>query len=265
MAAWRLVLLLAALAAASGGCAGDDATTQSAPAAVPPSQPRLFLAGDGQLAIVDIESATARLIQLPQLAAGDPPYRIIRRDGNLVFYGGDTYAFAFDLRSAPRKIGDSWFFIPSAREDRVWLATLDPASAESVRALRAVREVTVAGEVTTAAARPAGGRWPVAAVSDGLLFERRAGGLDLWDPSRGRVIRTLPQAAAGPTRDNLLAWCDAAGRLHLTDVGSGAEQALVAPPEGFAAFACRQGEFGPDGRLLAVPLSVRPGSARPRR
>jgi hypothetical protein len=217
----------------------------------------LYLAGDGELAVVDVEAETARVIPLEELAAGDPPYRIVRRGHDLVFYGGPTYAVDLELRSEPRRLGSSWFFIPSATEDRMWLAYLDPESPETVRALSAVAEITSHGVVTVPPTRPPGGRWPVAAVSAGLLFERRSGGLELWDPARGRILERLPEASFGPTHGNLLAWCDAENRLHLTDVLRGADRARLAPPPGFAVFRCWDAAFAPDGRTLAIPVSRR--------
>ncbi len=165
-----------------------------------------------------------------ELAPGDPLYRIVRRGNDLVVYGGDTYVLDLDLRSPPRRLGNSWFFIPSAKADRVWLAHLDPASPETVRALAGVREVAVDGHVTFPHIRPPEGRWPVVAVGDHLVFEdHRRGGLELWKPATGFTLR-LPGASRGPSHGNLLAWCERDGRtLHITDVGSGRDQA-VAPP-----------------------------------
>lgn len=258
------VVLLGVLALLLAACAGErEAQPPPAAGGTPTAEhTKLFLAGDGQLAVVDIEAETARVIQLEQLAPGDPPYRIVRRGRSLVFYGGDTYAVDLGVDSPPRKLHKSWFFIPSAVEDRVWIALLDPDSPDTVRALSAVAEVTNEGVVMVPPVRPPEGRWPVAAVSAGLLFERPAGGLELWDPLTGRTVRQLPEAWWGPTHGNLLAWCDNAaepvrgGHLHLTDVLRAEDRARLAPPPGFAVFRCWDGAFAPDGRTLAVPVST---------
>jgi hypothetical protein len=222
-----------------------------------PSPPptRLYLAGDGQLTVVDVEAERARVVDLPQLSPGDPPYRIARRGRSLVLWGYDTYAVDLDVSVPPRKLHKSWFFIPSAVEDRVWVAILDPESPETERALSGVAEVTSDGVVTVPPVRPPGGRWPVAAVSDGLLFERDRGGLELWDPATGHLVRPIPEASAGPTHGNLLAWCDADYRLHLTDVTTASAVVVATLPAAFGAFVCWAGAFAPDGKTLAVPVS----------
>jgi hypothetical protein len=204
--------------------------------------------------VVDVGARTSERLEFPQLRPGDPPYRIVRRANRLVLYGGDTYALDLDLRS-PEKLGQSWFFIPSSKPDRVWLARLDPESPETVRALESVREVTVEGRVTVPEVVPLGGRWPVGAVDDALVFESKPGGLEAWDPRTGEVTRRLPGAAMGTTHGAPLAWCDASYEtLHVTDVLTG-EARAIAPPEGFVAFDCWSGAFSPDSTLLAVPVT----------
>jgi len=84
----------------------------------------------------------------PELAPGDPPYSMVRADDALVVYGGGrTYAIDLGLESPPRDLGASWYFVPSARADRVWLMTLDPESPDTIRDLAAVREVSLDGRV----------------------------------------------------------------------------------------------------------------------
>jgi hypothetical protein len=241
---WVALLLLAAC----GGAETDTPTVTSPPT-------RLFLAGDGELTVVDVDAGRAERRPLAELAPGDPPYRIVRRGNELVLYGGATYVLDSALRSPPRKLGDSWFFIPAAEPDRVWLALLDPASPETVRALAGVREVTVDGRVTVQRVRTPGGRWPLAEVGDVLVFEDRRGGLELWRPATGEFTRRLP-GAIGPSQGDLLAWCEDEGRiLHVTDVRTGSERA-VEPPRDFTAFDCSSGAFSPDGTSLAIPALV---------
>ena len=254
------IVLLAWIAAlVAGGCGGTERESPTAPSVGSPPEPTLFLAGDGELTVVDVDAGNAEVHPLAELAPGDPPYRIVRRGSELVVYGGDTYVLDHDLRSTPRKLGDSWFFIPSAEPDRVWLAVLDPASPETVRALAAVREVSVDGRVTFPDVHPPGGRWPVAAVGDALVFEDRRGGLELWDPATGEYTRRLPGASLGPSQGELLAWCERDGRaLHVTDVGTGDDH-TVAPPKGFVAFDCWRGTFSPDTTSLAVPVVIADG------
>lgn len=234
------------------GCAG---TERGAPSAGSQPEPTLlFLAGDGALTVVDVDAGTTRVHTLVELAPGDPIHRIVLRGSKLVLWGRDTYVLDLDLRSPPRKLGASWFFIPSAKPDRVWLAHLDPESPDTVRALAGVSEVSVDGRVTFPHVRPPGGRWPVAAVGDALVFEDRRGGLELWNPATGRFTLRLTGAARGPSHGDLLVWCHHdGGTLHVTDVARGRDQ-TVARPHGFVGFDCWSGAFSPDGTLLAVPV-----------
>jgi len=171
-------------AGSSGGVAKGSAEAVAEGASRSPGF--LFLAGDGELTVVDVGARTSERLEFPQLRPGDPPYRIVRRANRLVLYGGDTYALDLDLRSPPEKLGQSWFFIPSSKPDRVWLARLDSESPETVRALESVREVTVEGRVTVPEVVPLGGRWPVGAVDDALVFESRPGGLESGTRARAR-------------------------------------------------------------------------------
>jgi hypothetical protein len=243
----RRTVVLASLALlAAGGCGTSERGSS-------PEPTRVFLAGDGELTVVDVDGGRAEVRELPVLAPGDPLYRIVRRGNELVLFGVDTYVVDVDLRSPPRKLGESWFFIPSAEPDRVWLTTLDPRSPEKVRALAAVREVSVDGRVTFPDVRPPGRRGgPLAAVGDYLVFQDRRGALELWSPATREFTRHFADATLGPTHGQLLAWCEDEGRiLHVIDVESGYGRS-IAPPEGFAGFDCWSGAFSPDGASLAI-------------
>ena len=236
----------------------DSSEPESPPT---PSEPaRLFLAGDGELTVVDVDAAQATVHRVPELAPGDPRYRIVRRADQLVLFGFDTYVVDVDLSSPPRKLGDSWFFIPGAEPDRVWLTELDPASPETERALAAVREVSVDGHATFPGVRPPGGRWPAAAAGNALVFEDGKGGLELWNPATGEFTLRLPGAELGPSQGDFLAWCEREGAsLHVTDIRSGGDQ-TIDPPAGFAALECQSGAFSPDGATLAVAVALEVGA-----
>ena len=257
-----IVLSLLTLVLASGCEAGDE----------PPSRPgesfalpepasgdegtRLFLAGIGEITVVDVDAGTSRVVRLPELAPGDPPYLIARRGKKLVFYGGDTYAVDLDLRLPPEKVGESWFFVPAAEPDRVWLALLDPTSPENVRGLEAVREVDVDGRVTVPDVAPPGGRWPLGEVGSALVFDDGADGLEIWDPRRPEPTWLVPDARIAATHRERLAWCDDAFEtLHVAGIDTSAER-TVRPPRGFVAFDCSSAAFSPDGSLLAVPIAM---------
>jgi hypothetical protein len=258
--------VVAFLILALAGCGADEA---SRPAARP--SPQLFLAGDGELWVVDARAERARRIALPQLAGGDPPHRIVRRGGRLVMWGYDT--LVLDGRAVDRPprtlVAGSWFFLPSAHPDRVWIALLDPDSPATVRGLRAVREITVDGEVTVPDVRPPGGRWPYGAVADGLLFPSRdARRLAVWDPATGKIVRriAIPDAGdLGPSHASLVTSCAErrCGALRLTDVRTGDHRDVDAP--GDLAFEPWAAGFSPAGDVLGIPLRGRGGRPTPRR
>jgi hypothetical protein len=244
--------------------AGPRPAATSGPV-VGPSEPRLVLAGDGELWVVDVAGASVRHRRLPQLSSGDPPYRILRRGDRLVLWSYQTLTLDPGGTAQPRVlVADSWIFIPSATPDRIWVGILDPRSPETERRLAAVREVAVDGRVTVGDVRPPGGRWPVAATSSALVFQSQGSGkggrgqLELWNPRTGKVLRRLPGDYPVASYVDLLAWCrQSCARLQVTNVATG-KQIQVRPPAGAAGFAPEQGVFSPDGKLLAVPVRTGP-------
>jgi hypothetical protein len=220
-----------------------------------PGEPRLFLAGAGELWVVDAAGASVRHRSLPQLAPGDPPYWIVRRGNKLVLWSYNTLTLdPSSSATQPRTlVRDSWMFIPSAAPDRIWVGILDPNSPETERRLAAVREVAVDGRVTVRDVRPPQGRWPLAATSNGLVFES-GGQLQVWNPLSGRVVRRLPGEFPVASHGDRLAWCrQRCERLHVTNVATGKE-IQVRPPGDATGFAPEKGVFSPDGKLLAVPI-----------
>jgi hypothetical protein len=218
------VLVLAVLA----GCGGAPRAEEG---------PRLYLAGNGELWIVDVAHQQARHLARPLLDVGDPPHRILARGRRLVM--GSQY-------------GDSAFFLPSQHGDRVWVVDIGGRSI-----VRAVREVTVDGVTTVAASVPPRRRWPLAAVDDGLLLAARFG-LELWDPHSGRVVRSLPVDAGtlGPTSGHVIVSCTDPGchALQLTDSRTGTRRTIHAPRS--FTFEPWGAAFSPGGRLLGVPIRV---------
>jgi hypothetical protein len=230
-----------------------------------PGEPRLVLAGDQELWVVDVAGGTVRHRRLPQLSPGDPPYRIVRRGDKLVLWSYQTLTLDPSSATAqPRTlVRDSWIFIPSAVPDRIWVGILDPTSPETERGLAAVREVAVDGRVTVADVRPPEGRWPVAATSSALVFQSQGSGpgggqLELWSPRTGKVLRRLPGDYPVASHGDLLAWCrQSCARLQVTNVATGKE-IQVRPPADAGGFAPEKGVFSPDGKLLAVPVRAGP-------
>jgi hypothetical protein len=158
------------------------------------------------------------------------------------------------------QFGDSAFFLPSVRPDRVWVVDIDPRFS----IVRAVREVTVDGVTVVPAIVPSRRRWPLGAVDDGLLLATTHG-LDVWNPHTGRLVRHLyvDPGTLGPTSGRVVLTCTDADCLALrfTDSESGAMRDVPAPPG--TRFEPWDAAFSPDGRLLAVPVhSTRHGLRR---
>jgi hypothetical protein len=256
-----VALTIAVAAGLWSSAEGDD----GAPAVPSPSPDaaaigtRLVLAGDGEAWVVDVDAATARRVEMPELDPGDPPFRIVRRGDQLVAWGYETLLLDPELASAPRVLAsDSWIFIPSAVEDRVWIGVLDPESPETVRALGAVREMTVDGEITVPETAPPDGRWPIAAVNQGLVFQVGADDVDLqvWDPANGTVVDRLQGDYPLAWQNDRLAWCG--GDCELVDVRDfrNGETFSVGCPPGTHGFDAYQGAFSPDGSTLALSLRI---------
>lgn len=254
------------------GPAGDGAPSHVEPLPASPGG-TLYLEnlcrqiGDCTLTVVDLDAGTTRTVPIPQLALGDSPFRIERSGSRLVFRGSTsrstgsdiaTFTLDLELEDPPRNIGESWYFVPSATDGRVWLAILDPESPSTERALKAVREVTVDdGTTVTDAALPEG-RWStvVGAVTNGVVFQGGQGedGLQVWDPLAREVVMSLPGPFAADTHETLIAWCDqSCEEMHITDVAT-RNDVIVQPGEGFAFEETYYGAFSPDGSLLAIPV-----------
>ena len=229
----------------------------------------VYLSDDSALVVVNIDAGTASSHRLEELAPGDPPYRLVRRGDLLAFYGATGNAtesgsrapavFTIDPRSSiePNLLAESWFFIPSANEDRLWLALLNEQSPETVRALSGIEEISVDGTVTVDRVPTPGGRWPVAAVRDGLLFET-TDALELWDPISQTLLGSVPGPFAVAIWENRIASCTLCTDLHLIDLDAGTDR-IVNPTDEWFGFFGFDGAFSPDGRLVAVSVFDRRG------
>jgi hypothetical protein len=233
--ALRYVALLAALLA---GCGSEPRAA---------SGPRLYLAGDGEYWVVDAATERVRHVVSSQLKPGDPPHRILTRGDRVVM--GTPF-------------GDSAFFLPSARADRVWVVDLRATDGT----VRTVREVTVDGETTVTATRIPSLHWPLGAVRDGLLLDR-GNAVDVWDPASRRVVHQLPVTSdeLGPaTGDTVTACIPPCILLRLIDVRSGGSRGVRAPPH--VTMEPWNAAFSPAGDMLAITVyqAVAPATA-PRR
>jgi hypothetical protein len=202
--------------------------------------PKLYLAGDNELWIVDADSGRVWHRFSSQLGPGDPPHKVLAR-GRRVVMG--------------RPYGNRAFFLPSAERDRVWVVDLRSFSGTAF----AVREVTVDGETTVPARRIPNPRWPLGAVRDGLLLEGN-GQVMVWDPRTDRVVThvAVPAGLLGPAGGNVVTACVDAycPVLRMINIRSGRVRVARAPAA--MAFEPWTGAFSPDGRTLAV-AARRPG------
>ena len=210
----------------------------------------LVAARDGQASIVDFVSRDVTVRELPELAPGDPPYRLIAGQ-RLVLYGGATvYAMDLDLDDDPEPIAaTSSFavFVPSGVDDRVWLrpGRTDGSPAE-------IRQITMDGTTLLGpATSPAGNI--VIGLRDAVVLQR-ASGLIVWDPTSDQIL----QAVAGPyamgTDGERFAWCDTTCRtLSVSHPAEGTTTVVAQLPEGYT-FSPHASRISPNGRYLATPL-----------
>lgn len=214
--------------------------------------------------VVDVDSG-ATTVSSPSSLGAAAMWRPVARDGGIVVVDSVAPA-ASNVRAAwvfddpmgpPRPLTSGHVALDafaSTEPDRVWLVAYDGPAATAGR----VWEVDLSGAVTTPEARFPEGRVPVAAVTGGLVRERRTEdygvGLEVWDPRSGEVVRPIAERdaflldAAGAR----VAWLSGSDGLHVTDVASGTN-AVVSRPSDSLAFST-YARFSPDGRRLAVDM-----------
>lgn len=246
-----LAAVLALASCGERGAAADAPDEPREPAAT------VFLAGMGEMWVVDAGSGEVERVAMPQLGAGDPPHLIVAIGDRLAMWDYHVTSVPMSDPSAePTTIAKhAWIFIPAADPERIWVGFLDPASPATERGLGELREIDSAGNVITAGIEPPDGAWPYAEVGGGLLFQSPRP--TLWDPHTGRTLRTWEWdeiGDMGPVVGDLLASSTyRTGELILTDVTTG-EQRHIAPPDDFGLLAW-EGAFSPDGSTLAVPVA----------
>jgi len=250
--------------APTGHATPETTIEAGAPRARAPARPKLLLAGEGEIWVVDVRSERTRHYVTPELPGGDPPHRVVRRGSRFVLEGAGTFVAGprISHRRPLRPIDRSAaFFLPSADPDRVWLFK---AGATAIR-FAAAREITATGRQTVAAARPPPG-WPERAARSGILFSQSDPTLVLWNPRTRTVVNRLPASRIGdigPVHGDTLASCQSSCRtLRLTDVRTGAQRRFTAP-HGLA-FEPYNGSFSSTGGEFAVPVAP-PGSHGARR
>jgi len=221
---------------------------------------RVFFAWVGRVTELNIDTGATDTVSVPQLGAGDPPYFLARIGNRLVLWGYDIYSLdPNDLHAPPVKIaGGSWFFVPSASPDRIWVVWKnEKASTPYHFVFSRGREMTADG-VVTAQGPAQGDAWMDGAVSSGVVFETNHG-LLVWDPVGERVVARLPaQPSLAASFGDTVVWCESrCEQVHFTDVGK-REDVTVDPPPGFPYFDAWDGVFSPDGSIFAAPVWSKP-------
>jgi hypothetical protein len=153
-----------------------------------PAGPPNFGPASGPPAWVS-DLATGRHVQrqIPGIIGCDCRPYLMTVGQTLVYAGGHgTTAMPADLRGAPRVLGATQFFAPSAVPGHIWLIGRAPGP-------QRVRLVPVAGGPHSPAITLPRGTWLVAGTDAGLLLQRGHGSLEMWRP--GRVPVLLPHRA----------------------------------------------------------------------
>lgn len=108
---------------------------------------------------------------------------------------------------------------------------------------------------------PPDGRWPVAAVDDGLVFQGDDV-LEIWDPDSQEFLETFPGPFPVAAWRNRLVTCTQCDQLHLIDLGADTRRTIDVPI-GVAWVNGYDGAFSPDGRYVAVPGGLTGGPLTP--
>jgi hypothetical protein len=208
---------------------------------------------------VDRPAGRARRLDLGPLGIGDYLKFIDVTAGHLVFVGpgGATYSVATDLTGEPRRLGASWYFVPSSSPGRVWLMYLDADSPATERDLSGGEEVSVDGQVIQpgGARPPCDGPTTVAAAGHTLLCQD-PGQLVAFDARSGKVVDRVPGPFPLAAGGGLVASCgEPCPRLLLTEPTLGFHRELD-PGQGFRWIAGYEGAFNPDASELAVPVEL---------
>lgn len=253
-----VVACLAGAAILAVGCGGDEPGGKSGGEST-----KLYLAGQGEVWVVDVPSGTTRRVHAP-VGGGDYPHFIAPAGDRFVVWDGRAASLPLaDPDAHPRKIArGGWIFIPALRRDAIWIAYLARGPSRSGAIVR-LREIDGEGRtLERTGPTPREGAWPFADVGGGLVFTDGAGGV-LWDPRRQRIVRRFPGGrygeigAGGP--DELASCLDRCRTLGLIDTDDGSRRLVGAPPG--TRLVANEATFSPDGTQLAVPL-LRSGDYR---
>jgi hypothetical protein len=205
---------------------------------------------DGAAEFVTVDTMEADERMLPELAAGDPLFRIVDGD-RLVLYGGDT-VYAMDPRvdAQPEPItelGSFAGFVPSGVPDRVWLQEGRTAGQPAE-----VRQIDVTGRTIIGPSLSPGANL-VLGLRDKAILQGDSG-LVVWNPATDTIVQEVDGPFPMGTDGTRFAWCDQrCQNLYLSDPGTGDTELVATLPDGFS-FGAYYGRISPDGRFLATPV-----------
>jgi hypothetical protein len=227
-----------------------------------PTHAVVFVVSNGRLARLDVDRGS--LVQSDIRAVIDDAVHpaVVPREGGLAVQGLDpeagrsTLVVGTDLGAAPVVLGSSGYFVSSPAQDRVWLAIPAAGVVGPDGALRAIREMTVDGEITLPDAAPPERSALLGVLPEGHVFRTPGGRVEVRDPARADPVLSVAADSVLGVGSGRLAWCTA-GCLAVSVFEPGAARAWsIVRPADVVAFG-ETGAFSPDGRYVAVPVGVR--------
>lgn len=164
--------------------------------------------------------------------------------------------FLGDRAGAARIVGMANQVAPAAEPGAVWLTSYPAGRRGTARATGVAQEFSAAGKPLGPRLRLPAGFVIDAATDRGLLLTRTQGGrsaYELWNPARRQVTRTFRAVIAASADE--VAWaprCVTRCLVRVLDLSTGETARIALLGGGSAA----RGAFSPDGRLLAVAVSI---------
>ena len=166
--------------------------------------------------------------------------------------------FLGDLASSARIVGLANLVAPSARPGAVWLTSYPTSSHGMAVSTGFAQEFSAAGQPLGPRLRLPAGYVIDAATDRGLLLTQvirngPAPAYELWDPVTAQVMRKFAAVIAASA--GRIAWtprCASRCLVRVLDLATDRTTQVTLPGGGSAA----RGAFSPDGRLLALAVSI---------
>jgi hypothetical protein len=261
----RNTALLVVLLLALPGC-GDEGPSAESSEGAGASEALLVRATEARadgaattdgILLLDPDDGETRSLAVAGFSGGDAQFPFVPSEARVAYRCDEGACVAgLDGELKKAKLGDAWCIAPSTTVGRAWLATLDPDSPATERAIESITEVSFDGDVTRGPSSLPSRRWhcPVGAFDGGVLFQDR-GSVVAWDASSSSVRMSIPDAFPAAVHRTLVATYpdEGDGDLRLTDVATGSTR-KIEPPAGWRFEPSYEGAFSPDGSRLAVTL-----------